>query len=634
MIENKAETQGQSRRESRRISTADDGWQSIPPVSDSMEELQEEDAAASDMPIVVHAEQVEDKNASASCEVTMSDTGVETAMNSDGSAPFTTSDSQLQQTVPGAIQTVFDPPPVAEASVESIIECALEDTSVKGTDQQDVEEVMGNIISHLRASVKATGEDVATGVQRDPITDTFFWTSATYSRSDRNGSYNRQVAPNRWVTAFPAEDKKIGLLQALSNSFQREFITQGTWYERFTSIVGLPPILHIHIQRSKGDGTKNKSLVDIPQALHLDQFMDCDEGSDLFNRRRHAWNIQERIRSLKGPNGENPYISFLPDAVGKAAAYTDMIVNEHLHQHAEKKNTHDDLERAGASSDNEFDSDDGDYDMIDDDVKELLRENDVVFELSAVLSGRGQEIETQLDTNLDQRWSNEATKQFLDGARHLTREDVQNSWAQQDSVLHCNDIMRNVQQIRAEYEQELEGLFADLKAPQNKYLLHAVICHSGNTGKAGHYWVWIYDFERGLWRKYNDKAVKEFANTDVVMAELSNGGEPYYLAYVRASDVEKYVGVSLRKERSPSPAVPPAPPRPQPRLLPTIPEATPAPPGSNSEPHRLITPPQEEGEPEDPSIGGFDGQSDGKTLQQQALVQVRASTPISDGQTK
>ncbi len=69
-----------------------------------------------------------------------------------------------------------------EATVEQKIAKALDDSSVSGTDQQDVEEVMGNIIGHLRAAIKATGEDVEINAQTDPVMDLFFWTSASYSR--------------------------------------------------------------------------------------------------------------------------------------------------------------------------------------------------------------------------------------------------------------------------------------------------------------------------------------------------------------------------------------------------------------------------------------------------------------------
>lgn len=619
--------------------TTDEGWQNVPKVRVSMEEVPKDDTAVADVPIVEHAELVEEaKNGPASPEVTMTGTGGDTTKD-DVAAPATaTTDLQARQAAAGNVQLVFDPPPVAEPSVETIIELALEDLSVKGTDQQDVEEVMGNIISHLRASVKATGEDADTGVQRDLITDTFFWTSATYSRSDRTGRYNRQVQPNRWVTAFPEEKRKIGLLQALSNSFQREFITQGTWYERFTSIVDLPPILHIHIQRTKSDGTKNKSLVDIPATLHLDQFMDCLEGSDLFAKRRHAWNLQERIRSLKGPNGEDPSITFHPTSVGKAAAYTDLVVQDSIQQQEGAKN---DVPSSSSSS-SAGGSSDGDYDMIDDDIREMMHATGVEFEPPAAITGP--EVDARVDASLDEMFGDsEVNQKFLNEARQLKADDVKQSWARQDLVQSSNDAIRRLESTRDDYERELGALFEDLKAPEYEYLLHAVVCHSGNTGKAGHYWVWIYDFDRCLWRKYNDKFVREHPDTEAVMKMLSNGGEPYYLAYVRASDVKKYVGVSLRKERSATPEnvsnhnimdnIPPPPPRPQHRSLPVIPEVSAAPPPASSDSRLLATPPleaddstdlselnelkelkelkQPKQEPKDePLIAGLDGQDD------------------------
>ncbi|KAL1899140.1 ubiquitin-specific protease ubp2 [Sporothrix stenoceras] len=642
-------------------STTDEGWQNVPKVSVSMEELPEDDTTEADVTIVEHAEQAE-ADVPASPDVTMTGTG-DDATKGDAAAPAaTTTDIQSRQAAADNVQLVFDPPPVAEPSVETIIELALEDQSVKGTDQQDVEEVMGNIISHLRASVKATGEDADTGVQRDLITDTFFWTSATYSRSDPAGRYNRQVQPNRWVTAFPEEKRKIGLLQALSNSFQREFITQGTWYERFTSIVDLPPILHIHIQRTKGDGTKNKSLVDIPQTLRLDQFMDCLEGSDLFARRRHAWNLQERIRSLKGPNGEEPPITFHPDSVGKAAAYNDLVVQDSIQQQDRAANEVSSSSSSSSSSSpcSADGSSDGDYDMLDDDIRELMHATGVEFEPPAGLSGP--EVDARVDATLDEMFGDsEVNQKFLNESRLLTPDSIKQSWARQDLVGSANDTIRRLEPTRDDYERELEALFQDLKAPEYEYLLHAVVCHSGNTGKAGHYWVWIYDFDRCLWRKYNDMFVREHPDTEAVMKKLSNGGEPYYLAYVRASDVKKYVGVSLRKERSATPDnnvldnIPPPPPRPQNRSLPMIPEVSTAPPVPSSDSRLLATPPLEADDSselkelnevnelkdleqlkqqppqQEPLIAGLDGQDDdANVLPAPASVPLPTPTPGPD----
>jgi ubiquitin carboxyl-terminal hydrolase 25/28 len=69
---------------------------------------------------------------------------------------------------------------------------------------------------------------------------------------------------------------------------------------------------------------------------------------------------------------------------------------------------------------------------------------------------------------------------------------------------------------------------------------------------SGHYWVWIYDFEQDVWRKYNDSSVEVKRSTAEVLAILSTSGEPYFLCYVRDEDKEKFVDVPRRRRPSPS----------------------------------------------------------------------------------
>jgi ubiquitin carboxyl-terminal hydrolase 25 len=115
----------------------------------------------------------------------------------------------------------------------------------------------------------------------------------------------------------------------------------------------------------------------------------------------------------------------------------------------------------------------------------------------------------------------------------------------------------------AEENEERERLTAERdrifsNAHQVAYRLHAVVCHAGATASAGHYWVWIHDFERDVWRKYNDTVVSVHP-AEFVFGELNTKGEPYYLAYVRADEVQNLVSVPARKPQAP----PPMPPRPR-----------------------------------------------------------------------
>ncbi|KAK4198831.1 hypothetical protein QBC40DRAFT_341004 [Triangularia verruculosa] len=96
------------------------------------------------------------------------------------------------------------------------------------------------------------------------------------------------------------------------------------------------------------------------------------------------------------------------------------------------------------------------------------------------------------------------------------------------------------QKLRAERE-------AILNDPKLKmeYRLHAVFCHRGSTG-AGHYWAWIKDFERGVWRKYNDTTVTLFTEEEF-RREVGCASEPCWAAYVRAGKEKELVSIPMRK---------------------------------------------------------------------------------------
>ncbi|EOO01972.1 putative ubiquitin carboxyl-terminal hydrolase protein [Phaeoacremonium minimum UCRPA7] len=312
-----------------------------------------------------------------------------------------------------------DAPAENDDCVEDNILANLNDISEKGTDQNDVEEVMGNILEHLQAALKPTGTDEATGFQTDLITETFYWTAAKYLREvdvsgKSNTPYRRSIEPSRWITAFPAKGGDIDLYTALDSSFDQEFQEGG--FEQFTSIAQASPIVHIYLQRSQseaGVSGRNNNIVQIPEVLYLDRYMEAAEGTDLFKRRERSWNIKRLLQELENSSASKIEV---PSASKNASKI-----------------------------------DEPDYEVID----------------------------------------------------------------------HFTDLT------------------------QHRYRLHAVICHGGNL-TSGHYWVFIYDFEENLWRRYNDEKVIVEEDSTKVLAELNSSSSPYYIAYVRESDVHELVSVPRR----------------------------------------------------------------------------------------
>jgi ubiquitin carboxyl-terminal hydrolase 25/28 len=100
--------------------------------------------------------------------------------------------------------------------------------------------------------------------------------------------------------------------------------------------------------------------------------------------------------------------------------------------------------------------------------------------------------------------------------------------------------------------QQIETNFTDMR--KHPYCLHAAFFHRG-TDASGHYWVYIFDFKKEIWRKYNDGYVSEVKDTNEIFRipadadknTYSGPPNPYVLIYVR-SDIKDQLVESVHRE--------------------------------------------------------------------------------------
>ncbi|EER23341.1 Ubiquitin carboxyl-terminal hydrolase family protein [Coccidioides posadasii C735 delta SOWgp] len=108
----------------------------------------------------------------------------------------------------------------------------------------------------------------------------------------------------------------------------------------------------------------------------------------------------------------------------------------------------------------------------------------------------------------------------------------------------------------AELGWHLENTFAeDERVP---YRLYAVFIHRGSAS-AGHYWIYIFDFEKKIWREYNDEQVLEIKKLSTIFAPETgpHSPSPYFLVYVNDPLKEKLTNPVCRAVRDlPSPDLP------------------------------------------------------------------------------
>ncbi|KAK8027880.1 Ubiquitinyl hydrolase 1 [Apiospora marii] len=392
---------------------------------------------------------------------------------------------------------------IEETSYEEkyqIISERLEQSDRKGTNQNDVGEIVGNVLEHLMRSIQSDGPVPGRpDLQSDKITRTFFPMFVNYShrKDEATGAEteSKEVIPDRWLSAFPhsTEGVKRTIYEALDEATQISFVN--ATLARSTVYQSLPPILHICIQRT--GSTKNRNSVLIEDVLYMDRYMEADPNTALAERRRQAALIKMRLAQIRGSPKEESSLS-------KTNAATDV----QLPQNSEDEITWIDP-----------------YSLDWDDL--------VKFAPS----------KTEPDL--------ESLKRKAHGTPHTVRKRSPQGQASGLSCELAQELASTVQdqdksdaEERKNLEAELSQLFNGFR--NEKYLLHAVICHGGGV-TAGHYWVWIRDFKKNVWLKYNDSIVTEDSrDSQAVLDELNAGGDPYYLAYVREDMRDEMVDVPQR----------------------------------------------------------------------------------------
>lgn len=397
----------------------------------------------------------------------------------------------------------------------------LETSERSGTSQQDVEEIIGNILEHLMRAIRPNGPMAGKPeLQADKITELFFTTivNSTIKRMSTNTTLtsassidedilNEEVVPERWITAFPHPDKerkvKNDLYEALDGYFSYELLSEGS-LARYTSIRALPPIVHICIQRTDASGVKNRNPVIIPEELYLDRYMEAATGSDLWNARRRVWAVKERINDLE-LRTSNTVESVMTDP--------------------------------GSPSWNTY----PEPDVQRDQSTNYQGPIDLESELwSDVPLGTKR---TSQATQLSQETGPKPSKRRSIPDNAETREA---SFA--SSLWQAGRRMDEADSIElASLRREQANAFNAMK--DHKYCLHAMICHGGGMN-AGHYWVWVRDFKNKIWYKYNDSQVtKDSRDSQEVISEVNNSGDPYYVAYVRDELKGDLVEVPPRAQR-------------------------------------------------------------------------------------
>lgn len=97
--------------------------------------------------------------------------------------------------------------------------------------------------------------------------------------------------------------------------------------------------------------------------------------------------------------------------------------------------------------------------------------------------------------------------------------------------MHLTDNRIDIEQESRDTEMMISNQFND--STRLAYRLYACFMHQGSV-EFGHYYIYIYDFEKDVWRKYNDNDITEVQDTSEIFGNPNrvNPPTPYFLVYV------------------------------------------------------------------------------------------------------
>jgi ubiquitin carboxyl-terminal hydrolase 25/28 len=182
---------------------------------------------------------------------------------------------------------------------------------------------------------------------------------------------------------------------------------------------------------------------------------------------------------------------------------------------------------------------------LETDDPEILNKRNEVFmwksEIQQLNEKKNKILQQDKESKLNVLDSLEATKKFLESKinphetlciKHSTIEVIQNE---------IDELKFELQSIESRL-LELHNMVSKQFSSYTKvgYSIFAIFIHRGEASY-GHYWVYIKDPHRNVFRKYNDELVTEVPLTEVFNFNEGNTATPYYIVYVKNTLEMDYV---------------------------------------------------------------------------------------------
>ncbi|KKK14907.1 hypothetical protein P175DRAFT_0495586 [Aspergillus ochraceoroseus IBT 24754] len=167
---------------------------------------------------------------------------------------------------------------------------------------------------------------------------------------------------------------------------------------------------------------------------------------------------------------------------------------------------------------------------------ELLRQNEKDGLDTPALLNSAREVLEDLSAMKDDP---DTAEEAIDVDPELVPELERLCQSAQAELRHLDQEIKNTQTM-------ISSQFVDYK--RLPYRLYAVFVHHGSV-EFGHYYIYIFDFERNVWRKYNDDYVTEVQDLDEIFKnqDRHNPPTPYFLVYVNDTIKDRLVNPVCRE---------------------------------------------------------------------------------------
>ena len=182
---------------------------------------------------------------------------------------------------------------------------------------------------------------------------------------------------------------------------------------------------------------------------------------------------------------------------------------------------------------------------LETDDPEILNKRNEVFmwksEIQQLNEKKNKILQQDKESNLNVLDSLEATKKFLE-----SKINPHETLSIKNSTIEV--IQNEIEKLKFEL-QSIESRLLELHDMVSKqfsnytkvgYSIFAIFIHRGEASY-GHYWVYIKDPHRNVFRKYNDEIVTEVPLSEVFNFNEGNTATPYYIVYVKNTLEMDYV---------------------------------------------------------------------------------------------